>query len=82
MNRHRTRAARRHHHRRPHGRRCQSTLLRRGLCRARSFVDLHDRLRLVELAHHLGHLDAVEHDGLLALHERRLHDLARGGVRW
>lgn len=82
MNRHRTRAVRRQCHRRPNGRRPPSALLRRGLCRARTFIALHERLRLVEHAHHLGHLDAVEHGELLALHDRRLHDLARGGARW
>ena len=81
MNRHRARALRRHTHRRPHGHRRPSMLLRRGLCRARSFNELRDRLRLVELAHHLGHLDAVEHCSLLALHDRRLDNLTRGGAR-
>lgn len=82
MNRHRARALQRHSHRRPHGRRRPSALLRRGLCRARSFFELHDRLCLVEAAHQVGHLDAAEHEELLALHDRRLHGLARGGVRW
>lgn len=82
MNRHRARAVRRHSHRRPNGRRPPSALLRRGLCRARSFVALHERLGLVEHAHQLGHLDAAEHHELLALHDRRLHELARGGARW
>lgn len=66
MNRHRARAVRRQCHRRPNGRQPPSALLRRGLCRARSFFALHERLGLVEL---------------LALHDRRLHELAREGCQ-
>lgn len=61
MNRHQPRA-RRHSHRRPHGHRRLSTLLRRGLCRARSYHEIYDRLQLVDVAYHLDQLDTAERD--------------------